>query len=325
MPDDVRAQLAGRPSAESLLWSLGEDGRDADGNAHPVLGRTRLRRWIQAFGEHGAARRVIVVEDAPDQRGIAGSGKSFSARILRAMVRNRPGLVLELDGTTLEDVDPAAFLGDLARQMGILSDDLPIPIRPTEERQLTRWWANDLPNWFGLMVEEGARRDGTLKPSPMPGTDVDDDVVFAPTWIVIDNLQRAKLGPALRECLAGMVGITEANARLAPGLASLRWMLIGAVPDFIREMSVQYEHDVVAQADLGEEDWVACCEAAFEAKGLGDAYEEPAARMLYEYAKAGNPVLDEVLRSGKPDPAYLPTLARAASLAIGAMVKKARG
>lgn len=324
MPAGVRAQLAGRAGAESRLWSLGEDGRDADGNPHPVLGRAQLRRWMRAMGEHGAARRVIVVEDAPDQRGVSGSGKSFSTRILRAMTRSRPGLVIGVDAAALEDVAPEAFLTDLGRQIGILSDELPMPICPSEERQLTRWWANDLPNWFGLMVEEGARRDGTLKPNPLPGVDVDDAVVFAPTWIVVDDLHRAKLGLSMRECLAGMIGITESAARLAPGLASLRWLLVGAVPDFVREMSTQYELDVVAQVDIGEEDWVACCKDAFEAEGLADLYEEPAARMLYEFAGAANPILEVVPRTRVADPAYLPTLARAAALAIGAMLRKAR-
>jgi hypothetical protein len=324
LPKPVRLALKGLAVSSHGLWSLGDDGRDAQGNVHPVLGRSNLIRFIESMATSPAARRVVVVEEVEQDRISGNSGKSFSTRILRAMMLSRPGIVLTLDARVIQDVEPDAFLTDLAHQAGVFTEEIPIPIKPTEERQLTRWWANDLPNWFGLMVEEAARQNIGLKTDPAGVEELDDEMVFAPTWIVLDDLHLAALSVAMRECLAGLIGITEATSRLTPGLASLRWLLIGKVPDFVLERSIEYEREFVSRVSIGEKEWLACCEAAFRAQDLSERYDEPQARMFYEYAKGTNPVLEAVPAGDVPDPTYLPTLARAAALAIGGMLRKAK-
>jgi hypothetical protein len=321
MPDEVRARLEGRSESRSLLWSLGADGKDQHGNVHPVLGRSRLCKLIETMSAHAPTQRIIVVEEAAGQQDLKGTGKSFSARILRAMMRNRPGVTLVLSAPSLKDIHPDAFLRDLAQQLGILTDDLPPPQRPTEERQLTRWWSTDLPEWFGLLIEEGARREGVVREGSDGALGTEDEIVLTPTWIVLDDLHRATLGPPIRECLAGLIRVTETS--LAPGLASLRWLLIGTIPDFMREMS--YELDPLSPAEIGEDDWLECCRSAFEAEALGSSYDEPTARMVFEFAKASNPILNTVIETGVPNSAYLPTLAAAAALAIPGMLRRARG
>jgi hypothetical protein len=317
LPEDLLEAVRSANAPESALWSVG----DAE-EIRPLLGREKLRGWIGHMAGAAPAKRVVVVDDADPPRGAGRTGKTFSARILRAMMKSRPGVVVQFDSEQLQGVEPDAFLKDLAAQAGLPTSASELPARPTEERQLTRWWANDLPHWFAGLVEDAARASGSAarESSTGPG---EDEIVLAPIWIVIDRIHEHALPEPLRECIAGLIGVTDPLINLPPGLRALRWLIIGHVPDFILDKSIEYERDSLAQSDLGEAEWVACCKAAFQSRGLLDRFSPGEAADLRDYAELQNPVLRTFAETGCPDESYLTELAGAAANAIALMLKRA--
>jgi hypothetical protein len=94
-------------SAESALWSLTDD-RD---KPVPVLGRVEFKAAVLQMFDPRAAKRVIVVEEAADVGTVGKSGKSFSAGILKAIARDRPGLVLEFSARELSQLPMTSTAG----------------------------------------------------------------------------------------------------------------------------------------------------------------------------------------------------------------------
>ncbi len=321
LPQALRERLKAADAPQSALWSVAGE----TGDNHPLLGRKALRGWIESMSGRAPAKRVIVVEEAESNRAVGRSGKSFSTRILRALVRGRPGLVVEYEAHRIRDLAPEAFLADLAAQIGLNPAEFPMPPKPVELRQDTRWWANDLPNWFALLVEEWAKRSGFTAREQNATTGDSDEVVMAPIWIVIDDIHKSPPAAPMQECLAGMIGVTESTTVLAPGLSALRWLIIGHVPDFVLEKSIEYERDVVGQGDISEADWEECCKLAFVSAGLLDSYIPSRATDFYELAYEMNPVLKAFAQTGAPNADYLAELARAADWSIGRLLKKVRG
>jgi hypothetical protein len=137
-------------------------------------------------------------------------------------------------------------------------------------------------------------------------------------WIMIDDLDKHPPAKAMQECLAGLIGITDTAAELPPGLRALRWLLIGHIPDFVRDHSIEYELDSISQRDLGVEEWEACCRAAFISKGQLDSYVPDLAITFRDFAFQTNPVL----QAGPPGPEYLSTLASTLALTIRKMTSK---
>ena len=85
----------------------------------------------------------------------------------------------------------------------------------------------------------------------------------------------------MKELLAGMMAITDTDQVLEPGLRSLRWLVIGHVPDFVRERSIEYWRDTVSQEEIGDAAWVGCVRTAFESEGAADKFDESLARDSY--------------------------------------------
>lgn len=324
LPQTLQDEVTGKKPPPPAFWSLGDDSRDAAGNPHPVLGRTRLQKLIAAAVEPAAAKRVIVVEETAGDASVGKSGKTFSMRILRAMMTNRPGMVVALEAKKLRQAEPLVFLTELAKHTGVFDPALPAPPCPDEVRQRTRWWSNDLPNWYGQLVEAAARRDGTMLSSPDPQTGLDVERIIAPIWIAIDDIHRHPLGDAMRECIAGLIGITESTSRLSPGLLSLRWLLIGAVPDFVLEQTLQFELETIEQSNIGKDACLACCAAALQCEGLGEKFDKSLADQLIQFRLASEQALKQAFAMTLPDSAYLPVLAEGVRVAIPDLIEFAK-
>jgi hypothetical protein len=261
-------QESQRPfKTDDRLWSLSDDLDKPE----PILGRADFKEALFAMFDPDASQRVIIVDEDPADAAVGKSGKSFSTRILRAVARRRPATVLELEAVAIQSLEPDEFLRQLGRRIDLgAMDGMPEP--PTDERQLTRWWANDLPQWFGQLIEDRAKRAGTAitqaVANPAAGPATGQELVARELiWISIDDIRKYPLKGGLRELIAGMVGVTDTQHVIGPGLKSLRWLLIGNIPDFVREHAIQYKLDVVSRSKIGIDAWTACICAAFVSLG----------------------------------------------------------
>jgi len=276
------------------LWSLSDDRQKPE----PVLGRVDFKEAAFAMFDSHAVQRVLVVSEQ-NASGVPGkSGKSFSTRILRAIARRRPAIVVEFSAEEMKEFKsdrPEDFLLELGRRID-LGEMKGMPEKPTDERQRTRWWANDLPAWFGRLLEDRAKNAGLTvsetvidrTTGPAAGQEL---VLRELVWIVIDDIHKSPPDGGLKELIAGMIGVTDTQQVLGPGLKSMRWLLIGHIPDFVREYTSQYKHDVVAYDTIGIEAWKSCIRAAVSAAGADGRYNDDTVAALYEYSKATLPDL----------------------------------
>jgi hypothetical protein len=282
-------QESQRPFKEDdTLWSLSDDPDLPE----PILGRADFKEALLAMFDPGVSQRVMIVTEEPTDAAVGKTGKSFSVRILRAMARRRPATVVELDAKGIQPLKSAEFLGELGRLIGLGAMD-GMPEHPTNERQLTRWWANDLPQWFGQLIEGRAKQAGTAitqavsnaATGPAAGREL---VARELIWISIDDIHKFPPEGGLKELIAGMIGATDTQDVIGPGLKALRWLLIGHVPDFVREHALQYKQDVVSRSNIGVEAWKACIRAALMSFGADEQrYDEieKTAGLMFEFAK----------------------------------------
>ena len=269
---------------DMALWSLSDDAA----NPEPVLGRANFKQAVLDLYNLRSSQRVIIVEHADDAlKEVGKSGKSFSTRILQAIARGRPGFVVEFNARDVKAMSPEQFLERLGKGVG-LADLGALPPRPTDERQLSRYWSFDLPDWFATVLEERAKSAGTaaLEASvdPAQGSATGREPLLRELlWIVVDDLQLAPLEGGIKELVAGMMGVTDGATVMRPGLKSLRWLLIGHTPDFVRGRTTDYRHDEVSQLNVGENEWMECVTTAFISMGKGDDLKLDAARAIYSF------------------------------------------
>jgi Trypsin-like peptidase domain len=285
LPAAVVIQSQKGITRESALWSLSDDRE----NPVPVLGRTEFKKAALALFDPRSDKRMIVVEEAKEVEAIGKSGKSFSKGILKAIARDRPGLVLEFSAHDLKPMAPEDFLNEAGRRIGIDVEQLgKPPPKPQDERQLARWWSNDLPDWFGGLVEERAISAGTVvhdaaaagSAGVVTGRNL---VINELIWFVIDDIHKAPPNAGMKELLAGLAGVTDTQPVLRAGLRALRWLVIGHVPDFVRERSIQYEPDTVSQEMIGEQEWFDCLFAHFVSAGELSRFNADVAKALYKF------------------------------------------
>jgi hypothetical protein len=282
-PNIVQRSRSGLTS-ESALWSLSDD-RD---NPVPVLGRSEFKSAVVEMFRPQSDKRVLVVDEAQEVAAIGKSGKSFSAGILKAIARDRPGLVLDFSASELAQFSPDGFLDELCRRIGIVLSPLwPKPQKPTEERQVTRWWSSDLPDWFGQLIEERAISGPTAAEEAVSDGEAApaarrELIIKEPVWIVIDDIHKWPPMGGMKELLAGMMAVTDTQPVLRPGLKALRWLVIGHVPDFVRERSIEYFPDTVSQDKVGKKEWVDCLRDCFFSSGKSDRFNPSVAEGFYE-------------------------------------------
>lgn len=272
-------------SIESALWSASDDPEYPE----PILGRTDFKQAVFSLFDPRATERLLIVEEADDVRATGKSGKSFSARILKAIGRNRPCIITEFEASKVRGLAPETFLAELGRRLGIHGLEK-MPKKSTDERQPTRFYSNDLPKWFGELIEERARAAGSAVneavADPSTGAATGQELVARELiWIVIDDIHKDPPEGDIRELLAGLMGVTDTQHVLGPGLKALRWLIIGHVPDFVREKSIQYKHDEVSQKTIGSTEWSECIGTALISLGEKDRFNAESARLLYEFAK----------------------------------------
>jgi hypothetical protein len=286
LPNTVVQQSQQGASRESALWSLSDDQE----HPIPVLGRTEFKKAALALFDPRSAKRMIVVEEAKAVEAIGKSGKSFSKGILKAIARDRAGLVLEFSAYDLKPMAPEDFLREVGRRIGIDAQQLEKPPpKPQDERQMARWWSNDLPDWFGGLVEERAVSTGTIAhdtaDSGPAGLATGRNLVINEViWFAIDDIHKAPPNAGMKELLAGLAGVTDTQPVLRAGLRALRWLVIGHVPDFVRERSIQYEPDTVSQDMIGEQEWYDCLLARFTSAGELDRFNASVAKALYKFS-----------------------------------------
>jgi hypothetical protein len=283
LPADVVTRSRNGKLDESPLWSLS----DRSDQPIPVLGRTEFKAAVLKLFDPRAGKRMIVVDEAlPGGR---SSGKSFSAGILKAIARDRPSLVLEFSARELAKYNPEEFLGELCRRIGIdLTKHDPMPAKPDGDRQLARWWSTELPEWFGQLLEEravpavmAAQEKAEGDAAPATGREL---VIKELIWIVIDDIHKWPPVRGVRELLAGMTGVTDTQQVLRAGLKAIRWLIIGHVPDFVRDRASAFEPDTASPSTIGKREWVECLRAYFLSSGLADRFNEVLAEGLYDFS-----------------------------------------
>jgi hypothetical protein len=262
---------------------------------------------------------VLVVERANEVQDIPHCGRRFSARILKAMARGRAGAVVEFLAKDIRQMAPEQFLLELGRRIGL--DGLETyPEPPQEERQATRWYAVDLPRWFGTRLEARGRAALTAVPDvpidPDTGSALGRELVLRElTWIVIEGIDEHPPEGGIKELIAGMMAITDTESVVGPGLRSLRWLVVGYVPDFVRERSIQYRRDTVSPLAIGDAEWVECLGTAWLAHGRRpEDFPGAVAKSLYRFYESINPEIRE-------PSTRLPALAAAVPSALAAMMK----
>jgi len=305
-------------SRETALWSLSDDPAAPE----PVLDRVQFKDWIvELFGLH-PRQRVVIVEQAPDVSAIGKSGKSFSTRILKALARGRSGFVVEFSAREVRSMAPEQFLMELGRRIGITEFGV-LPEKPADERQMTRWWASDLPQWFGQLLEDRARKAGTAalvdqaKPGESGSALGREHVLRELVWIVIDDIHLYPPEGGIEELIAGMMGITDTASLVGPGLKSLRWLIIGHIPDFVRERSIEYVRDEVSQKRMGEAEWVECLATAFLSMGRQDEFNAATARSIYQFSKIAIPDIANPVLTLKALASAVPSAIKAMRLQAG--------
>ena len=284
LPADVTSASRNPPPADVKLWSLSPNLAAP----RPVLGRGDFKKHVLDLMQPDVERRLIVVDEADNVKAVGRSGKTFSAELLKALARGRSVSVVEFEAKELRSMAPDEFLREIGRRIDLHKLDT-APPRPNEERQWTRWWANDLPHWFGDLLELRAAAAGTARTETAgehereAAAATGQKVVLRELlWIVIDNVHRYPPEGAMKELLAGMMAITDTDQALGPGLRSLRWLSIGHVPDFVREKSIEYLRDTVSQEDIDGDAWIQCVKTAFESEGAADKFDASVARDFYD-------------------------------------------
>jgi len=286
LPTDLITRSRNDKVDESPLWSLS----DRSDQPIPVLGRTEFKAAVLKLFDPRAEKRMIVVDEAKDAEPVGRSGKSFSAGILKAIARDRPALVLEFSARELSKYTPEEFVGELCRRIGIdPTKHAPMPTKPDGDRQVTRWWSSELPDWFGQLLEDRAvpavmaAQEQAVQSDAAPATGR-ELVIKELIWIVIDDIHKWPPVRGLRELLAGMAGVTDTQQVLRAGLKALRWLIIGHVPDFVRDRASAYEPDTVSPSRIGKKEWVDCLRAYFLSSGQPDRFNEVAAQALYDFS-----------------------------------------
>jgi hypothetical protein len=88
----------------------------------------------------------------------------------------------------------------------------------------------------------------------------------------------------MKELLAGMMGVTDTQPVLRAGLRALRRLVIGHVPDFVWERSIQYVADTISQTRIGKQERIDCLRAYFLSSGQPERFSEMVAGAIYDYS-----------------------------------------
>jgi Trypsin-like peptidase domain len=292
-PEILKASRDGK-IGEIALWSLSDD----TASPIPVLGRTEFRAAVVQLFDPQSKKRIIVVDEAKEAASTGRSGKTFSAGILKAIARDRPALVIEFPARDLAKLSPEEFLAELGRRIGIdKAQFATLPPRPSGERQVARWLSTELPDWFGQLIEERALPAAVAAqqqvPAGLAGAEAGNDaapatgrelVIKELVWIVIDDIHKSPPERGLKELLAGMAGVTDTQQVLRPGLKALRWLMIGHVPDFVRDRVNEYIPDTVSPTAIGKPEWVDCLRTYFLSSGEAGRFNDITAQALYDFS-----------------------------------------
>ncbi|WP_145145460.1 serine protease [Roseomonas gilardii] len=267
-----RARLLRAAAVEgSPLWSTSPD----PAVPRVIIGRRSLLAWIEGAAREAPdarAARLYAAAARDGRRGATGYGKTFSIEILRAARRGAGERVVVLgDDASAFPKEVPDVIGAIALQLGMTPADLAgLPPRPALDGgasaggdKLNLWASRDVPAWFdGLLashrlkpVDRAAEARETIRLLEARGLDVPPALrqqaasTAAPVhearwrhlWIVVDRLDKTDMSGEVRDLLAGLTGNTLPEASVRPELRRLRWLFLGAVPEFLTPAEVTVE------------------------------------------------------------------------------------
>jgi hypothetical protein len=183
--------FAGPPRLDAAMPAVLPDGR-------PVLGRVDVARTIDAILRGGSKTTVISVT------GPEGSGKRFTAELVRSFLLDRGYSAFLLDAEKFSDDTPEAFSHRLIHEIRGSVVATPQPESP-DSRQRARWISRSLSEWTRAVVAEAA---------PGPAKRM--------TWIILSRCEKLRLSPETEDLLNALLDDDEDGVGVP-----LRFMLTG--------------------------------------------------------------------------------------------------
>jgi hypothetical protein len=273
-------------ATEAPIWSLSTDPKAP----WPVVGRQRCFDSLAVLLDPASTKRALVVAEPEALQDAGGHGKTFTIHILRAVLRDKGHIMIPF-GLAAEPEDPPDALWKQPKKQGIPKDPAEwltaigrglgwsgvdfadMEERPTGRRQSARWISTKLPTWFATKLEDKARAAGLVTKSPEGS-----DVLTRLTWIVIDDVHRPKLDDEIGDLIAGLLGLGFDRKSVPAGLRSLRFVIIGHVPDALRDASQLIEREDLNANQLTLDELATCVKRAYQARAALRQYVPAAAQ-----------------------------------------------
>lgn len=170
----------------------------------PVLGRTDIARELDAI-LRGASKTTVMSVTGPE-----GSGKRFTAELMRAFLLDRGHAAFLLDAEKFSGDTAETFANRLIHEIRGSSGATPQPERP-DSRQRARWISRSLSEWTRAVVAETTPATAAAASS---GTHM--------TWIILSRCEKMRLSPETEDLLNALLD-DDADGAGAP----LRFMLTG--------------------------------------------------------------------------------------------------
>ena len=170
-----------------------------------ILGRLDIFREIDAILRGESSTTVMTVA------GPAGSGKRFTAELVRSMLIDRGHRAFMLDAEKFGADTPEAFASRLIHEISGAPAASPQPPSP-DSRQRARWISRGLSDW--------AR--GAVGAQSGPGYAPAADGASPQTWIILINCETVHFTAETHDLLVALLGDEEGNAA-----GPVRFMLTG--------------------------------------------------------------------------------------------------
>jgi hypothetical protein len=300
--DAIRPQLTAHlpaapaaPAAKSI-WRVPRP----DNSFVPVLGRDKLQVWLDKATGAAVTNKSrsdrIYVADALQK----GAGKSFTLEIVQTYLTSVASQTIIVFGGDTELIPERLedFVIALATGFGISKADLgELPKRPgvslpkeaKDGDKVDRWESQDMPEWFASrlaahrvitvnktevlkrFVEDSVKLGRPVAPEDRDVANANPPVIipsdrWSKTWILLDDLNKRPLSPEVRKFVAGLIGADIDENAVTDVRASLQWLFLGAVPEFLipQDMTVEaFSPDTVPTEHI-----FATLQAAFDAADM---------------------------------------------------------
>lgn len=171
----------------------------------PILGRLDIIQEVDAMLRGASATTVMAVSGAP------GSGKRFTASLLRAMLIDRGHIAFMLDAEKFAADTPELFAGRLINEIRGRPADTPQPPSP-DSRQRARWISRNLSEWVRSAVGTQA--------GPEDGRAAHAERTI---WLLLVNCESVRFSAETHDLLVALLGDADADDAQNP----VRFVLTG--------------------------------------------------------------------------------------------------